>query len=868
MDSNPLSFQFQALEQVSDAVITVDLSGVIRFWNAAALRLFGYRKDESEGKKWKELLRTPQNTLDNDWPWGSRPGEGSWSGELQFSHKEGWALNLESSVEIIRDGQGGKNGFLVVGRLAKEASDLSRESAFLRQSFYSLAGQVSAIVVRLDPQGRIIYLNRSSVRDPEQRILGQSLRSFVSPENSLKVAQIIQEVKSTLQSRSYESSAVRADGEKRWYSGIFTPEIVDGELRTILVVADDITERKRVELQNAVALRIADSFNRESPDLEDIFAEIHRELEAILPAANMYVALKEINSSQLVLRYYSNKVLALDKDGPQPLELSHWVMEKGQAVLFNKEEMLEIGRKEGLNLPDFLPLHWMAVPLKNPGGTIGLIALQSYSEANSFHQNDLELLNFVSAQIGTLLVREMARVEIEGREKYFRALLDNSADIIFVVAEDLSILFVSPSITEMGYTQASLIGMDASETIHPEDQQEVRQQWQHLLASGGKSDSVIHRIFKKDGSIAFLESVGRYIPEIGKAIINCRDITFRLETEARNRVQADIIESSYDAIVGLDHRMRINSWNSGAELILGYKADEVIGTNGTQMIPEAFRVRDKELLKVVFQTGTGYTNIETIRESKDGRHLFLNSTISPVSNQKGEITGVSIIAKDLTDQKKLLDQLNQSLREKDVLLKEVHHRVKNNLQIISSLLLLEKEEISDPEVRNIFSRTEQRIRALFLMHEKLYQAPDLAQIDFKVYLEDLVHNLSVTFAQLSGEVEIKMECGEVLLDINQAIPCAMIVNELLSNSLKHAFAPGAKGRIEIRLKIVGAEDRHGFMEIRDNGTGLPEGFKIEESSSLGLSLVKALSEQINADFVYRNDHGAVFFIDFPLQNEN
>ena len=180
------------------------------------------------------------------------------------------------------------------------------------------------------------------------------------------------------------------------------------------------------------------------------------------------------------------------------------------------------------------------------------------------------------------------------------------------------------------------------------------------------------------------------------------------------------------------------------------------------------------------------------------------------------------------------------------------------------MLILEKEKIDDRAIRSILTRTEQRIRALFTMHEQLYQAPDLAQIHFGDYLEGLVSNLKIAFSTYAGWTEIEVQCGDVLLSIYHAIPCAMIINELLSNSLKHAFGPESPGKIKLRVEITAGPEPKGFMEVRDNGRGLPDGFKVEDSSSLGLTLVQALSEQINADFSYLNDAGAVFSISFPL----
>ncbi len=259
-------------------------------------------------------------------------------------------------------------------------------------------------------------------------------------------------------------------------------------------------------------------------------------------------------------------------------------------------------------------------------------------------------------------------------------------------------------------------------------------------------------------------------------------------------------------------------------------------------------------------------------------HVWL-STISPVFDEYGIITGVIETTLDITERKraekelikyrtqleKLVDkrtaELKKLLEEKEILLKEIHHRVKNNLQLISSLLYLQSHSINDKTVMDMLLESQNRIKSIGLVHEKLYQSENFARIDFKRYIYDLSSYLFSSYRININIVLLNINVGDMYLNINKAIPCGLIINELLTNALKHAFPPGSKG--EISIKFYRENDNKCILEIRDNGKGLPEGLNIETSSSLGLKLVKNLAKQIDGELYLSGEEGTAFKIIFP-----
>lgn len=216
------------------------------------------------------------------------------------------------------------------------------------------------------------------------------------------------------------------------------------------------------------------------------------------------------------------------------------------------------------------------------------------------------------------------------------------------------------------------------------------------------------------------------------------------------------------------------------------------------------------------------------------------------------------------------DRLAKSLAEKEVLLKEIHHRVKNNLQIISSLLNLQSVQIADEHTRELFSESKNRVSTMGLIHEKLYQSEDLAEIDFGDYLRSLVDALSESFGIRAEQVRLEVVVRNIFLDIDTAIPCALIVNELVSNAFKYAFRddyPDTNGPPEIRIEMTRGDKNEIELRVSDNGRGLPDDLDFRDTSSLGLQIVITLTEQLNGVIELDNKDGAVFALRFEAASK-
>jgi two-component sensor histidine kinase len=226
--------------------------------------------------------------------------------------------------------------------------------------------------------------------------------------------------------------------------------------------------------------------------------------------------------------------------------------------------------------------------------------------------------------------------------------------------------------------------------------------------------------------------------------------------------------------------------------------------------------------------------------------------------------GICLVLIDISRHKRSEEQIRASLLEKEVLLKEIHHRVKNNLQVVSSLLYLQSKKIKDKEVENMFVECQNRVKSISLIHEKLYQTNDLTRIDFEKYLRSLVHHLFKSFELKRTNIKLRIKAENVFLTMDTAIPCGLIINELVTNSLKHAFPSSNEG--EISIEVTYHADNKFTLIVKDNGVGIPKDLNINNTDTLGFLLVQSLARQIEGNLEVVRQNGTEFRITFSILN--
>ncbi len=249
-----------------------------------------------------------------------------------------------------------------------------------------------------------------------------------------------------------------------------------------------------------------------------------------------------------------------------------------------------------------------------------------------------------------------------------------------------------------------------------------------------------------------------------------------------------------------------------------------------------------------------------IRYAEKKEEHWLRWTNQALFDESGAVIEYQSLGVDITIQRSSVRRIRESLVEKEVLLKEIHHRVKNNMQIISSLLSLQMMYVKDPRDRELFLESQNRVKSMALVHEKLYGSGNLAEIYFDEYIEMLVKDIYNSFHKNAGTIALDIRTEKVILGIDQAIPCALIINELISNAMKYAFRDGRTGTVRIEFR---RREKDGFrLSVSDNGVGLPADVDPWNTQTLGLQLVASLVKQLNGTLRLDRDGGASFVVDF------
>jgi PAS domain S-box-containing protein len=323
-----------------------------------------------------------------------------------------------------------------------------------------------------------------------------------------------------------------------------------------------------------------------------------------------------------------------------------------------------------------------------------------------------------------------------------------------------------------------------------------------------------------------------------------------------------ILDIADDAIISVDERQTVIMFNQGAEKMFGYVAREVLDQPIDVLLPAGVAQQHRRYVHDFGKSPIAARRMgergEIAGRRKDGTVFPAEASISKVDNEGGRI--YTVILRDVTERRASDEKIRASLREKEVLLQEIHHRVKNNLQVVSSLLSLQSRGVLDEDTRQKFKESQNRVHSMALIHEQLYQSPSLSQINYPQYIQQLAAHLFRSYRVSSSRIDLQTEIEDVELGVDVAVPCGLIINELLSNSLKYGFPNGRGGFIRIELRQL-PEGRIA-LQVADNGVGLAEEVGFWSTETLGLRLVGTLVKQLQGDIHVDRAGGTAVLIRF------
>ena len=476
----------------------------------------------------------------------------------------------------------------------------------------------------------------------------------------------------------------------------------------------------------------------------------------------------------------------------------------------------------------------------------------------AFFENQIGPVELGGRVVAALLVSMDITERMKAEENY-RLVVENANTMILIIQDGILKYTnpMSPRIT--GYAPEELISRSFLDFVHPADREIIAERYLQNLMGEKLPQLYDYRILHKNGDIRWVSINGTLMEFEGRPamLYFLTDITERRNAEEKYRL---VVENANSLIVIIQEGM-VKFANPSLMRLTGYSLDEVISEPFFRFI----HVDDREAAASHYAQnllGKKYSDLFDVRIiKKDGGTLW--TSIAGALTELDGRPAMLYFLTDITARKAAEGMLTASLQEKEILLKEIHHRVKNNFQVITSLLSLQRRRIKDPETAAIFDQSQNRIRAMSLIHEKLYQSKNLAGIDLAEYVSTLVHELYDNYRMSKGVVALRFSLQSLIIDIEKAIPCGLILNELVTNAFKYAFPPDLMRHPSLNLSLR-TQNGNVEMVVRDNGVGLPPEIELNRTGSLGLMMVPLLAGQLGGTIECERGEGTSYTLRFGL----
>ncbi len=791
--------------------------------NTRALELYGFSREEFLGMSLKKItmdVARGEKQIEQTLQAGSFTDFET----VQF-RKDGSPISISVNASVIEFR--GEPAILSINRDVSRflsAEEIVRNQQSVLQH---LLASTDDIVFMQDRDGRYLFYNGSPRYGLSlDEVRGKTPYDFHEPTIARKMMERIYQVITTGRSVSSESR-VEWSGETIWFLDQHSPvRNGHGEVISVVTISRNITERKRAEEKLRRSEERYRAFIEQSSDGIWRFETV-KPILTTLPVEEQvnqifeYGYLAECNEAMLVM-----------------------LREASAEAVVGAPVGLVISRSDRQNIEGFRTFVESGYRLTD-------------AESREVAP-DGEVRYFLNTLLG--MVEEGALVRIWGSrrditsrkqvERQIRLLaqtITSTKDCITITDLDQRILFVNDALlATYGYSEEELVGEPLSKLRSPAMSNEVSEQIIPSTLRGGWYGEVLDR--RKDGTDVPLEiwtsvvrnDEGEPVAMVGVA----RDITERKrmeealrQSEARLRRLTDTMR---DIVTQTDADGRIQYVSPSHRQVLGYTLEETLGRPIFQRIhPEDLRSAQEAFAAAIAHRTGG--RLEFRYRHADGHYLWLESVGNLLFDSRGEVVGAVFGTRDVTERKQVEEQITNSLREKEVLLKEIHHRVKNNLQVISSLLNLQSEHVVDDEIRRVLKESQNRVRSMAIIHQRLYQSGNLAEVNFAGYIKELCSQLLRSYGAASRGVSLETDVEDIGLGVDKAIPCGIILNELVSNALKYAFPTAGGGLLTVQLH---ARERNIRLVVADDGAGMPSALDYQTSESLGLKLVNMLVDQI------------------------
>lgn len=607
----------------------------------------------------------------------------------------------------------------------------------------------------------------------------------------------------------------------------------------------------------------------------EIYESIRAELGKIIDTNIFGISYKKSETAIEFLYFYDatrNGVINLPpRDNKKGV--NEYLIKNQKPVILYQQDLMRLKKEGKIDIYGPLCKILVGVPLKIKNKIIGFITIQSYDDKHAFDKKTIEILEFFSGSIALTVQRKYDESKIYEQSARLKSIIEIDTHMIWTYDKNLGITSFNKKFADeiyrmYGYKPEKDINkIKLNEILRTETAQPFwdnkyaavfngkTQQftYEQIAPNGDRSyqEVVLNPIFNEDGTVTEVSGFSHDVTDKKIAEEQTKQQTAKLQSIIEN---SSHLFWTYHKKYGLTsynqnyYNSFIDSYGKEPELHSSnlFKNNKELDSFWAEKYNEVFKGKKIEFI-------TERTNLKGQLSIKE---VFL----SPIYNEDGSVSEVSGMAHDITEKMIAEKELKNSLKEKEILLKEVHHRVKNNLQVISSILNLQSSYIHDEKILTILKESQNRIKSMAFIHESLYQTNDFSQINFSEYVVNLSKNLVHSYLVNNELIELRLDINKVSLNLDLSIPCGLIINELVSNALKYAFENRQeKGYILIRLKT---DENYVYLTIADNGKGLPKNLDFRNTESLGLQLVTTLVEQINGTIELEKTKGTSYKITF------
>lgn len=858
------------------AILLTTPNGEVLDANPAAEHLFGYSREEicQLGSEGLVDLNDPHlpSLLEE------REFKGKAAGFLKFIKKGGSKFTAEVAASIFKDLDGNKRSSMLI----KDISDDLKSQKALRDSeerFRMLFEQSSAAMMLIDPDtGDIVDANPAAVN-----FYGYSLNlmqtmnieniNLVTHEKTLRALENAKK-----EGKYFVSPQKLANGEIRTVEIISSPISFYNKV-ILFSIVNDITDRKKADERIDRLYRLYATLSQINQsivrikDRKELFKNICKVCVVFGKFRMAWIGLIDDSGYIKPVTHhgqeqgYLKKISINVNDEPSIHKPTPLAVNRGQVVI-NENIKKELNREWSTEALKRGFKSLAVIPFKLKGEVIGTLNIYA-SEPNFFVEDEINLAEEISLDISYALdaieseedLRIVNDAFVES-ERSYRELVDNSMVAIYKTNLTGELLYANDAMAKIFQFKnvQELKKKNAVELYsNPKDREKIIEK---LKEEGSFSQCELNMISGTGDQLTIILSASLVSETISGMIM---DITQRKQAELavkRNeeRFRA-VAESAVDAIVTTDIDGKILFCNASLSTIFGYPFHELIGKNLTILMPDRFK--DDYIYGLENFKRSGAHNrigrtLETTGLKKDGTEFVFEMSLA--AWKSGEKIYFTSIIRDITERLRAERKLKESIKEKDVLLKEIHHRVKNNLQIISSLLDIQEGYVKEsPTAVNVLKESQNRVLSMAMIHEMLYQTQNLNHINFGLYLQNMTSSLYQSYGVDRRIIKLILNVEEIFLNIETAIPLGLIISELITNSLKYAFPNENTGELMVDLQSHNSEY---ILFISDNGIGIPETVQIDKTKTLGLRLVNILTKQIDATLTLDLTKGTKFTIKF------